>query len=377
MNMFFEPLRELKEKRLFREIKDRDSCQGARIIINGKEYLNFSSNDYLGLASNPLLTATAQKTLARFGVGAGASRLLCGGSVLHDELERKTAEFKGAESALVFNSGYSANTGIIPAITGDGDAIFSDELNHASIIDGCRLSKAKTFVYSHKNTSELENLIKNTNAKKKIVVTDTVFSMDGDIAHLPEIYKVCKDNNAVLYIDDAHGTGVLGKGKGALSHFNIKPEPWIIQMGTFSKALGSFGAFAAGSKEIINWLVNTARSFIFSTALPACVISASTAALEILNKDKSLVDKLWRNRDRAAKGIHELGFDIMGSETPIIPIKMKTVEEALKKSKTLFDNGIFAPAIRPPTVKEPRIRITVTAAHTEDDIAALINKLSL
>jgi 8-amino-7-oxononanoate synthase len=375
--MFSEYLQLLNEKGLLREIKDRDSSQGTRIRINGKEYLNFSSNDYLGLANNSFLIEAAQKTLGTFGVGAGASRLICGGSVLHNELERKIAEFKGVESALVLNTGYGANTGIISAIAGEGDAIFSDELNHASIIDGCRLSKAKTFVYSHKNTSELENLIKKTDAKKKIVVTDTVFSMDGDIAPIPEIFNICKGNNAILYLDDAHGTGVLGGGMGALSHFNIRPEQWIIQMGTFSKALGSFGAFAAGSKEVIDWIVNTARSFIFSTALPACIISASTSALEIVRKDKSLVDKLWRNRDRAVNGILGLGFDIMGSETPIIPLKMRTIDEALKKAKSLFDNGIFVPAIRPPSVKEPRLRITLTAAHTEDDIARLIKTLSL
>lgn len=375
--MFSDALRSLKGKGLFREIRDRDSSQGTRIIISGREYLNFSSNDYLGLAGSPFLADAARKTLDRFGFGGGASRLICGGSVLHDELEKKISEFKGSESALIFNTGYSANTGIIPAVAGEGDAVFSDELNHASIIDGCRLSKAKTFVYSHKNISELEDLIKNTNAKKKIVVTDTVFSMDGDIASLPEIYKICKDSKAILYLDDAHGTGVLGKGRGALAHFNIKPEPWIIQMGTFSKALGSFGAFAAGSKEVIDWIINTARSFIFSTALPACVVSASIAALEILNKDRSLVGRLWSNRDKAVKGILGLGFDIMGSETPIIPIKMKTIDEAMKKARYLFDDGIFAPAIRPPSVKEPRIRITVTAAHTEDDIARLIKSLSL
>lgn len=375
--MFSEYLQSLKEKGLFREIKDRDSSQGTRITINNKEYLNFSSNDYLGLANSSLLIKAAQKTLDRFGVGAGASRLICGGTVLHNELERKIAEFKGVESALVLNTGYGANTGIISAIASEGDAIFSDELNHASIIDGCRLSKAKTFVYSHKNTSELENLIKKTGARKKIVITDTVFSMDGDIAPIPDIYNICKDSNAILYMDDAHGTGVLGGGMGALSHFNIRPELWIIQMGTFSKALGSFGAFAAGSKEVIDWIVNTARSFIFSTALPACVVSASTAALEIIRKDKSLVDKLWLNRDRVVKGILGLGFDIMGSETPIIPLKMKNIDEALKKANSLFDNGIFAPAIRPPSVKEPRIRITITAAHTEDDITRLIKALSL
>ncbi len=382
----------LKKNNLFRDIKNRDSSQGSRIIIDGKEYINFSSNDYLGLANHPALIRASQRAIKKFGFGSGASRLLCGGSILHEELEKKIAGFKGTESALVFNSGYAANTGIIPAIAEEGDAIFSDELNHASIVDGCRLSRAKTYIYKHKNTGHLENLIRKTKARRKIVVTDSVFSMDGDIAPLKELYDICLTLNAgqtrgstgqthrsaptTLYIDDAHGTGVLGKGKGSLEHFGIKPEPWIIQMGTFSKALGSFGAFVAGSKDTIEFILNTTRSFIFSTALPPCIIAASGAALELIEKKPALIKKLWSNRDKTAKGLTKLGYDIMGSETPIIPVKTGSIENTLKTSRYLLKKGIFAPAIRPPTVKEPRIRITVTAAHTDEDIEKLIKELS-
>jgi len=382
----------LKKNNLFRDIKNRDSSQGSRIIIDGKEYINFSSNDYLGLANHPALIRASQRAMKKFGFGSGASRLLCGGSILHEELEKKIARFKGTESALVFNSGYAANTGIIPAIAEEGDAIFSDELNHASIVDGCRLSRAKTYIYKHKDTAKLENLIRKTKARRKIVVTDSVFSMDGDIAPLKELYDICLALNAgqtrgstgqthrsaptTLYIDDAHATGVLGKGKGSLEHFGIKPEPWIIQMGTFSKALGSFGAFVAGSKDTIEFILNTTRSFIFSTALPPCIIAASIAALELIEKKPVLIKKLWSNRDKAAKGLTKLGYDIMGSETPVIPVKTGSIENTLKTSRYLLKKGIFAPAIRPPTVKEPRLRITVTAAHTDEDIEKLIKELS-
>jgi 8-amino-7-oxononanoate synthase len=375
MLMFFEKLKILKENRLFREIKDRASPQGSKIKLGGREYVNFSSNDYLGLANHPYIINEVKKALDEYGSGSGASRLLSGGSILHKELEDKTAQFKETESALVFNSGYAANSGIIPAITDKDDMIFSDELNHASIIDGCRLSKAKTVIYRHKDLSHLEDLIRKEDAKNKIVITDTVFSMDGDIAPLAGIYDICKKNNAILYIDDAHGTGVLGNGRGTLSHFNIKPEPWVIQMGTFSKALGSFGAFVTGNREVIEWIQNTARSFIFSTALPSCVIAASIAALELIKNDSELIKKLWENRDRAASDIKDSGYDIMGSETPIIPLKTGNVEDTLRISRHLYEKGLFAPAIRPPTVIEPRIRITVTASHTNNDIERLIMTL--
>ncbi len=373
--VFFENLKILKEKRLFREINDRASSQGPKIKISGKEYVNFSSNDYLGLANHPYIINKVKKTLDNYGYGPAASRLLGGGSNFHRELEDRIARFKGTESALAFNSGYAANTGIIPAIAEKDDVIFSDEINHASIIDGCRLSRAKTLIYRHKDSLHLKDLIKKEKAKKKIVMTDTVFSMDGDIAPLSDIYAVCKKNNAILYIDDAHGTGVLGNGRGALSHFNISPEPSIVQMGTFSKALGSYGAFVAGSRDIIEWIMNTARSFIYSTALPSCIVAASIAALELIEKDSELIKRLWLNRTNIAECIKDIGYDIMGSETPIIPLKTGTVEDTLRISRHLLEKGIFAPAIRPPTVTEPRIRITVTAAHTDEDIGRLISAL--
>jgi len=375
MLMFFRKLKNLKEKHLFRDLKDRETPQGSRIRLNGTEYINFSSNDYLGLANHPYIIDKVKKALDTYGYGSSASRLLCGGSTLHKELENKIAEFKTTESALVFNSGYAANTGVIPAIADKDGVIFSDELNHASIIDGCRLSKSNVLIYKHKDLLHLKDLIRKEQAKKKIVVTDTVFSMEGDIAPLYEIYEICRENNVVLYIDDAHGTGVLGNGRGALSYFNIKPEPWIIQMGTFSKALGSYGAFLAGSSDVIQWTLNNARSFIFSTALPSCVIAASIAALELIESNSELIKKLWENRNNAANNIKDLGYDIMGSETAIIPVRTGSLENTLRISNHLYEKCIYVPAIRPPTVKEPRIRITVTAAHSDEDIERLIEAL--
>lgn len=373
--MFSEKLALLKEQNLFRYIHDRESPQGPRIMIQGREYIHFSSNDYLGLANHPSIIDKAAESMNRYGFGAGASRLLGGGSILHHQLEEKVAQFKSAEAALVFNSGYSANTGIIPALADGDTVIFSDELNHASIIDGCSLSRAETIIYHHKDMTHLEECLKKKAAAKKIVVTDAVYSMDGNIAPLTEIVHLCRTYHAHLYIDEAHATGVIGKGKGALSHFHMDPEPWIIQMGTFSKALGSFGAFLAGSADIIELTINTARSFMYSTTLPSCIIAASMAALELIENNPDIVNQLWTNRDKAAQGIIAAGYDIMGSETPIIPIRTGSIQNTLRIAKYLFDQGIFAPAIRPPSVKEPRIRITVTAAHTDEDRERLIEAL--
>lgn len=373
--MFKSELRKLHRKSLLRHLVHRSSPQGPVIIIKNRKYINFSSNDYLGLAGNPDISRAAAASLDTFGFGSGASRLLAGGTVRHSELEKALSDFKGTESALVFNSGYSANIGIIPAIAAEGDIIFSDELNHASIVDGCRLSRAKTIIYRHKDVAHLRRLIKKTEAGRKIIVTDTVFSMDGDIAPLSVLSETARGNNALLFIDDAHGTGVLGHGKGALAHFGLKSAPHIVQMGTFSKALGTFGAFLAGDKDIISWIMNTARSFMFSTALPACAVSASLEALRILRDNPHFVLRLWANREKVINGLLELGCNTFDSETPIIPVKIKTIKEALRVADSLFRKGVYAPAIRPPTVRDPRIRLTVSAAHTEKHIDNLLRAL--
>jgi 8-amino-7-oxononanoate synthase len=373
--MYAGKLKILEEQNLLRHLKDREFSQGPRIMFEGKEYVNFSSNDYLGLANHPFLIDRAKKAMDKYGFGPGASRLLSGGSIMHKHLEDRISQFKGTESSLIFNSGYAANTGIIPALSDGNTTLFSDEFNHASIIDGCRLSAAETLVYRHRDLTHLEAQMEKNGSKKKIVITDTVFSMDGDIAPVNKLYDICKHFGALLYLDEAHATGVIGNGKGALAHFDINPEPWIIQMGTFSKAFGSYGAFLSGSSEVVQWTLNNARSLVFSTALPSCVIAASMAALELIENTPALIQTLWLNRGKLAAGVKEIGYDIMGSETPIIPVRTGSIEDTLHISAYLFEKGIFAPAIRPPTVKESRIRINVTAAHTDEDIERLIEAL--
>ncbi len=377
--MFEAEMEKLKELKLLRQLLARSSAQGPVIAIGRKKFVNFSSNDYLGLADHPDLVKAAEQAMHKYGFGAGASRLLAGGTDLHEKLEKSIAAWKRTDAARVFNSGHAANAGIIPALAAEGDIIFSDALNHASIIDGCRLSRAKTVVYRHKDIRHLQTLMKTCKASgKKIVVTDTVFSMDGDIAPLEGLYDLCRFNpqhSTLLYLDDAHGTGVLGKGRGALAQFGIKPEPWIIQMGTFSKALGAFGAFAAGSDDVMQWISNRARSLLFSTALPPAVIAAASAAVQMLRKDRGLVQKLWSNREYLIKALHAIGYDNLLSETPIIPIKTSSNEEAVRMSQFLFEYGVYAPAIRPPTVKEPRIRIVVTAAHEKKHLNKLVSVL--
>jgi 8-amino-7-oxononanoate synthase len=373
--MFGKELTELREKGLLRQLVSRGSAQGPVIIIGGKKYINFSSNDYLGLAGRPELRRAAKAAGRRFGFGSGASRLLAGGSVLHERLEKAVADFKMTEAALLFNSGYAANTAVIRAIAPEGSVIFSDELNHASIVDGCRLSRAKVLVYRHRDVGHLEGLMNKEPASKKVVVTDSVFSMDGDIAPLPDLCAVCSRHGAVLYLDDAHATGVLGNGKGSLAHFGLGPEPWIIQMGTFSKALGSFGAFVAGTQDTIGWLANAARGFIFSTALPAPVVAASLRALSLLGRRPGLLKRLLANTQNTAEGLRTLGYDPGEAGTPILAIRQRSVRDALALSVFLLKEGIYAPAIRPPTVRQPRIRITVTAAHTAGHIGKLISTL--
>jgi 8-amino-7-oxononanoate synthase len=369
--MFEQELSQLKNNRLLREAVVVDPDAGPYVLINGKKLLLLCSNDYLGLAAHPALREAASAAMEQYGFGSGASRLVSGTSVLHRELEERTARFKGAERALLFNSGYAANTGIIPAVAGEGDVILSDSLNHASIIDGCRLSRAAVEVYRHKDANHVESLLKkNSRTRRKLIVTDGVFSMDGDLAPLPDLAALAGRYGAMLMVDDAHATGFFGKtGRGTVEHFGLDHEVHI-QMGTFSKALGSFGAFAAGSRDLIDYLINLSRSFIFSTALPPAVCAASMAALNVVRRKPDLRDRLWKNRERFVKGLKAAGINIGPTESPIVPVIVGDASRALAISEKLLETGIFAAAIRPPTVPEgfSRIRTTVTAAHAEADI---------
>jgi 8-amino-7-oxononanoate synthase len=373
--MFKQDLSILEQQHLLRRLTIVDAYDGPRVTIKGKSVLLMCSNDYLGLAGHPALREAARKAMDIYGFGSGGSRLVSGTSAVHRELEQRLAAFKGTEAALVFNSGYAANTGIIPALTQKGDVILSDCRNHASIVDGCRLSKAERTVYRHKDMNHLEYILKESrDARQKLIVTDGVFSMDGDLAPLPELVRLAEQYNAILMLDDAHGTGVLGKtGKGTVEHFGLSGSVHI-QMGTLGKAFGSFGAYVAGSKDLIAFLVNHARSFIYSTALPPAVCAASLAAIDLVEHDPSLREKLWKNRERFVAGLTSYGLSVGESATPIVPIIIGDSERAWKAGEKLIEYGAYATAIRPPTVSPgtARIRATVTAAHSDQDIDAAI-----
>ena len=377
--MFKHELSQLDEQHLLRRLRTINSYSGSRIMMNNRDMLLLCSNDYLGLANHPALRQAALLAMERYGFGSGASRLVSGTSELHTVLENRLAQFKGTEAALVFNTGYAANTGIIPAVAGRGDLILSDSLNHASIIDGCRLSRAEVMVYRHRDAGHLEVLLKKSlNARRKLIVTDGVFSMDGDIAPLPDLVYLSEKYGAILMVDDAHGTGVLGRtGRGTVEHFGLSGRVHI-QMGTLGKAFGSFGAYAAGSRDLIHYLINQARSFIYSTALPSSVCAASCAAIDVLDREPERRERLWNNRKRFAQGLNSLGISTGDSETPILPVMIGDSERALKASERLFEFGVYATAIRPPTVPADaaRIRTTVTAAHTEVDIDSALDIFS-
>jgi 8-amino-7-oxononanoate synthase len=369
--MFKPDLLQIEEKHLLRRLTVIESYAGPYLMINGRRLLLLCSNDYLGLAGHPALRQAACTAMERYGLGSGASRLVSGTSALHEELEQKLARFKGTEAALAFNSGYAANTGIVPAIAGEGDVVLSDSLNHASIIDGCRLSKAEVHVYRHRDVCHVEDLLKKSfSSHRKLIVTDGVFSMDGDIAPLPKLACLAEKYGAILMVDDAHATGVLGDtGRGTTEHFGLAGRV-PVQMGTLGKALGTFGAYAAGSKDLIDFLVNRSRSFIFSTALPPMICAASIAALDIVDREPERRENLLKNRDRFVKGLLSLGIAVASSETPIVPIMIGDPEKALKAGEKLLEYGIYATAIRPPTVPEDgaRIRTALMATHTAEDI---------
>jgi 8-amino-7-oxononanoate synthase len=381
---FDSELKELQKKDLLRKLTCIESSHGTKISIEGRTYINFSSNDYLGLSGHPEIIKTAMKALTEYGLGSGSSRLLSGTCTPHKKLEERLAEFKKTDVALVFNSGYAANTGIIPAITGEDALIFSDELNHASIVDGVRLSKAGARIYLHRDMTHLESLLrkslKDKTISRRLIITDAVFSMDGDLAPLPDLLSLSKKYNTLLMIDDAHGTGVLGKtGRGGLEHFGIEHTDSVIQMGTLSKAAGCFGAFVAGSNDLIGLLINKARSFIYSTSLPPAVAAASIKAVDIVEFEAGPRRKrLWRNRKRLYGGLQSLGYDTLHSETPVIPVLIGDAKRTIEIGNFLFKEKIFAPAIRPPSVPEGkcRIRFSVTSAHTNDDIDKLLKVMS-
>lgn len=373
MTNFREELELLKQQGLYRSTRLVEGAQQSRVRLDGREVIMLCSNNYLGLADHPLLKDAAVRAVEKFGVSSAASRLVSGTMELHQELEVSIACFKGTEAALVFNSGYAANTGIIPALAGRGDLIFCDRLNHASIVDGCLLSRAKLLRYPHNDMETLRRLLEeNETNGRRLIVTDGVFSMDGDLAPLPRLVELKREFGALLMVDDAHGTGVLGlTGKGTAEHFGLLPDI-DIHMGTLGKAFGSFGAYAAASLDIIEYLINTARSFIFSTSLPPAVLAISLAAIDLVNSPEgaSLRARLAVNSGRFRSALDSAGFDTMGSATQIIPVFAGEPETAMEFSNLLLNEGVYVQGIRPPTVAAAscRLRCTVMATHTGADL---------
>ncbi|OGS23024.1 MAG: 8-amino-7-oxononanoate synthase [Elusimicrobia bacterium RIFOXYA2_FULL_39_19] len=364
-------LQEIENKGLLRKMKLLEGAQEPKVVLEGREVLNLSSNNYLGLANDPRIKKAATEAIEIYGIGSGASRLISGNMELHAKLEEKIAQFKNAECALLFNTGYMANAGIISSFMGKDDIIFSDKLNHASIVDGIILSRAEYKRYTHCDVKSLERMLQSSKGyKNRLIVTDTVFSMDGDVAPLIEIAALAEKYDAWVFVDEAHATGVLGKnGKGAVEHFAVE-EQIDIQMGTLSKALGTFGAFVCGSKYFIDFLINKSRSFIYTTSLPPAICAASIASIDIVLNEPQRRKRLWKNADFLRNGLKNLGFDTMNSKTTIIPVLIKDVHKTLEFSKELFNENIYVQSIRHPTVPEheARLRVTVTSEHSINDL---------
>lgn len=365
-------LENIRNKGLYRKMPSVYTQPGPKVTVDGRELLMMASNDYLGLSSHPRIKKCATEAIEQWGAGAGAARLISGNTRLFTRLETKLASFKETENALVFSTGYMANAGLLSALADAEDALYSDALNHASIIDGCRLSPAQVEVYPHRDVDVLESLLrKSARFKQRIIVTDAVFSMDGDIAPVPDLIALAKKYDAALIIDDAHGTGVLGeKGRGTMEHFGLSGYGDIIIMGTMGKALGCFGAFVAGSTQLREFLINRARSFIFTTALPPSVPASALEALQIIEDEPQRRKQLMHNVSCMRDGLGMLGFNTLSSQTQIIPVMIGDPATAVAMTKYLFDNGLFIQAIRPPTVPEgsSRLRITLMATHTQEDI---------
>jgi glycine C-acetyltransferase len=370
-NFIENELRRLRDDGLYRALRRVEGEQGPSLILDGREVINFSSNNYLGIANHPALRDAASAAIDRFGCGSGASRLISGNMTLHEELEAKIAEFKGTEAALVFNSGFQANTGIIPTLVGSEDVVFSDALNHASIIDGCRLARAKIIVYEHGNLDQVHRGLKEApTRRRKLIVTESLFSMDGDEAPLTEIVELAERYGAMVMVDEAHATGVYEpNGAGLVARLGLG-ERVVVQMGTLGKALGGFGAYVAGSKELRELLINRCRSFIFTTSLPPAVMAMGIAAIDLVVNEPQRRQALRNNCDTLRNGLKALGYSLGKGSSQILPLIVGDAGACMKMSDYLLSRGVFAQGIRPPTVPAgtSRLRITLMATHTPEQI---------
>ncbi|HVB14458.1 MAG TPA: glycine C-acetyltransferase [Candidatus Dormibacteraeota bacterium] len=366
-------LAQLRREGRWQPLTVLESPQGSEVEIGGQRFINLCSNNYLGLNTHPHLIEAAIAATKQWGAGSGAVRTIAGTQLLHEELERKLAEFKGTPAALTLPSGFTANLAVLGSVLGEADAVVSDELNHASIIDGIRLTKARRYLFSHKDMTRLEERLveaRRDGARRVLVVTDGVFSMDGDIAPLPEIVGLAEAHGAAVMVDDAHGSGVLGRnGRGSVSHFQLEGRVQI-QVGTLSKAVGVLGGYVAGSQELRDTLIHSGRPFLFSTSQPPAVVAACIAALEVMEQEPQLQVRLWENARHFKAGLEELGFDCGASETPITPVIVGAAERAVSLSQELRRRGVFATAIGFPTVAQDRgrVRTIVTSAHTEEQL---------
>ena len=373
-------LETIKAKGLYRQLKVLSSAPDKEIVFEGKSYFNYSSNNYLGLSCRTELKQAAIDAVNKYGCGGVSSRLICGTLDIHAELEEKLAKLKSKEKAIVFPSGFASNIGVISSILGEGDAVIMDKLNHASLWDGASLSGARLFVYEHRDMESLEKVLKRASSyKKRLIITDTLFSMDGDIAPLKGITDLAKKYNSWTMIDEAHATGIFGKkGSGIAESVNVEKEIDIV-MGTLSKAIGAQGGFICGDNELIDYLTNKSRAFIYTTALSPASAGASIKALEIIEKEPNLRIKLLENSKYLRDKLKLLGFDTLGSESQIIPVLTGAVARTMEIASQLMSRGIFAPAIRPPTVAEGRcrIRISLTSMHVKADIDNLIEVFKL
>ena len=379
MNHITDELIKIKESGLYRNLTAVENAQDTHIVIEGKTYLSFCSNNYLGLANHPSVVAAVKDAVELYGCGAGASRLVSGNMTLHETLENEISKFKKKDATIVFPTGYMANLGVITSLVSNGDLVICDKLNHASIIDGCRLSGADFRIYAHCNMEKLENILrKSTKYKCKLIITDSVFSMDGDLAPLPDLVKIAAKYNAMLMVDEAHGTGVFGgNGRGVVEHYNLSNEVYVV-MGTLSKAIGSLGGYVSGDSDLISYLRNKARTFMYTTALPPAVCAASIAGIKLIQEDPSMRVSLWNNVRFIKDKLNSLNINTISSESQIIPILIGDAKKAVKVSKLLYENGILIPAIRPPTVpaNSSRLRMTVMSSHTKQDLERLSQTLS-
>jgi len=376
---FANAMKELREKNLDWKLRPMESASGARSVVEGKEVIVLCSNNYLGLSNHPELKKAAIKAVEKYGAGSGSVRAIAGTMDLHMELEKTIAEFKGMESAVYYQTGFAVNAGLLPAVLQKGDLVISDELNHGSIIDGVRLSKAERAVYGHSNMENLAEALEESDKKeygKKLIVTDGVFSMDGDIAPLDKISVLAKKHNAMVYVDDAHGDGVLGKkGKGIVNHFGLVGKVEF-EMGTFSKAFGVMGGYVSAEKATCDYAYNKSRTWLLSGSSPPAVVAACTASLELLERDESHVKRLWENTKYFKEKLKALGFDTGKSETPIIPVMLGESSVAANFSRALFGDGVFAlPIVFPMVARDKaRIRTMVTAAHSKEDLDEALGK---